>query len=385
MTADAQRLRLVIALETEVRVRFWDAVLALIRDANVEVQWYSLREPGAMREVFPSVFFAAMECKSAWEYPGAVWRMRRLLREFRPHLVLGIEPIISTILFSAARLAGRPGCLFNRQNTEPVPKQKWLSRAAAHMADLTMAVSQAAVDWMVEHERVPRSRAIVTWNGVPELRKVDAGEVAAIRQKLGIEADAAVIGMVARVREIKGYTELFDAADAIAAAVGRPLHLVMVGTGPDEARFREYSAAKVKTAKVHWVGYFDDVAPWYAASDVQAMPSYMEGLPLAGVEAMAAGKPIVASAAGGLKELVVDGETGILVPPRDAAALGRALAEVLRSPELGKKMGAVGYERYREHFAIEAMVRKWLGGFERVIAERGIETPWRAPSVSGRQ
>jgi glycosyltransferase involved in cell wall biosynthesis len=121
------------------------------------------------------------------------------------------------------------------------------------------------------------------------------------------------------------------------------------------AQLEEESARLGLAGDVHFLGFVSDTAEFFAGIDVLAMPSLYEGLGVAVLEAMAAGKPVIATRVGGLVESVVDDVTGILVPPRDPAALAAAIAKFARSHTLGSSMGQQGRERVRQEYSLEKM------------------------------
>jgi glycosyltransferase involved in cell wall biosynthesis len=141
--------------------------------------------------------------------------------------------------------------------------------------------------------------------------------------------------------------------------------LVLVGEGPERARLEELVAGLGLEDRVAFAGWVDP--PWTAtwAFDVLAMPSFMEGFPLVIVEAMLAGIPVVASAVGGIPEIVVEGETGLLVPPNDADALAASLRRITDDAELRTEMAARCRSVALEHFTAQTMA----ANFEQLYRE----------------
>jgi glycosyltransferase involved in cell wall biosynthesis len=176
-----------------------------------------------------------------------------------------------------------------------------------------------------------------------------------------------VIGEIARLCDVKGQRELIRALAEIPDA-----RLVLAGRdleqgGAFQAELeREADRAGVRE-RVE-IGFHDDVAALLARLDVVALPSWTEGLPMVLLEAMAAGRPVVATPVGGTPELVVDGETGLLVPPRDPEALAAALRRVLDDRELADRLGEAGRRRVSERFSLEAMTRRVLELYDEVTA-----------------
>jgi mannosyltransferase len=163
-----------------------------------------------------------------------------------------------------------------------------------------------------------------------------------------------VIGCVGRLRHEKGQGLLLDAMAEV-VKIFATARLLVVGDGPDEDTLKYHAAQKGLQNQVTWCGKTDAerVFRLYSLMDVVAVPSRFEGFGLVAAEAMAAGRPVVASAVDGLEEVVEDGVTGLLVPPGDGAALAEALIDLLRHPAKAIGMGRKGKERVRKLFSIE--------------------------------
>src|SRR5262245_17138402 len=177
-------------------------------------------------------------------------------------------------------------------------------------------------------------------------------ERAALRHEWGIaERDVAVV-VVGALERRKGHAVLLEAAAGL-AALRLGVRYVFCGEGSEAAGLR--SAAASLGGTVRFAGFRRDVAACLAAADIVALPSLEEGLGVAALEAMAAGRPVVASRVGGLPEAVVDGETGYLVPPADPPALGAALARLARDTALRARFGAAGRGRVVERYTMARM------------------------------
>jgi glycosyltransferase involved in cell wall biosynthesis len=176
-------------------------------------------------------------------------------------------------------------------------------------------------------------------------------------------ADGPVIVEVARLAEVKGQSVLIDAVqglEATAVLVGQDVER----SGAYESELRRRAEHAGIADRIVFTGYRGDVPNLIAGCDVVCLPSLAEGIPLVLLEAMAQGKPVVATAVGGTPELVVDGETGFLVPPGDAAALKRKLAVILSDPDLAAVFGRAGRERVRASFSAAAMSEAVLRLYE---------------------
>jgi glycosyltransferase involved in cell wall biosynthesis len=198
------------------------------------------------------------------------------------------------------------------------------------------------------------------------MRRVPAVELDDLRASLGIPRSASTVVMVARLRPEKGHAVLLDALPAVVGQLGRPLHAVLVGDGPLTAAIVS-KARSLPGVPVHMVGHQDDVAPWYALADVVAIPSLNDAFPLVAVEAMASGKPVVASAVGGLREAIQHEHTGLLVEPDDPDSLGRSIVDLLANPSLAGTLAAAGNCDYQARFTTERMAAAWLAAYETAV------------------
>ena len=151
------------------------------------------------------------------------------------------------------------------------------------------------------------------------------------------------------------------------------VHLLVVGTGEEEPALRRRAARCPAT--VHFLGYRADVERWTAAADVIAMPSRQESLGRGTLEAMAAGRALVATRVGGLEEAVEHEVTGLLVPPEDPAALGAALRAVLGDRALAARMGEAARARHQARYTLGHMATAWRGAWERALRDVGPGAP----------
>jgi glycosyltransferase involved in cell wall biosynthesis len=241
-----------------------------------------------------------------------------------------------------------------RRPTEPVLRR--LDRSTARLCARLVAVSE---DTRRAYERqgYPRGRIEVVYNGVEPSETRSNGS---LRAELGLADSVPLIGEVGRLCDVKGQRELIAALASLPDAA-----LVLVGKdleegGAYQARLEREAERLGVRDRVVFAGYRDDARVLVRELDVLALPSWTEGLPLVVLEAMAERRPVVATPVGGTPELVADGETGILVPPREPAALAEALGRLLADTELRRRMGEAGERRVRERFTAEAMTTRML-------------------------
>jgi glycosyltransferase involved in cell wall biosynthesis len=162
-----------------------------------------------------------------------------------------------------------------------------------------------------------------------------------------------LIAIVGALEERKGHATLFEALARLSVSV----QAVIVGKGRMEREYREKAAALGLSDRVHFTGYRDDVPSIMRNIDILVVPSSVEATPYVILEAMEAGLPVVASSVFGIPEQVVDGETGLLVPAKDADGLANALRILQADPERRRLMGKNALRRYRARFTLERCVR----------------------------
>src|SRR3954470_4996769 len=213
---------------------------------------------------------------------------------------------------------------------EGEPLRRFLDRhLVARLSDRFLAVSELDARQMVSVERIDPAAIEVVRNGIPDL---PPGDGAAVRRELGIEEAAPVVGTVCVLRPQKAVDHLLEAA-AVARREVPGLRLIVAGDGPQRAALEAQADRLGLGQAVIFAGARRDVADLLAALDVAVLASDFEGTPLALLEYMAAARPIVATSVGGIPDVLQDGVTGILVPPRDVGELAGALVSLLRDEE----------------------------------------------------
>lgn len=226
------------------------------------------------------------------------------------------------------------------------PLRKALDFAIGRLVHGFIAVSTADARRMVSLERVPANKVVVIPNAwMPRRTTAPRGE---LRAELGVEAGAPVAATVAVFRRQKRLDVLLDAWARVDVPEAR---LVLVGGRGEEEAVRARAARPDVADRVHFAGLRQDVDAVWRAADLAVMSSDFEGTPLAALEAMAHGVPVVATEVGGLPDIVEQGVSGLLVPRRDAAALAAAISALLRDPERRRRMGEAARRRADEFSA----------------------------------
>jgi glycosyltransferase involved in cell wall biosynthesis len=190
---------------------------------------------------------------------------------------------------------------------------------------------------------------------------------ARIRAELGIPCSAPLLTCAARLEQEKDIGSLIAAMEHVAVECPSAV-CVIAGEGSHKPELLAQIRRSGLEGRVRLLGYRSDVMAILNASDLFVLPSLTESFGLVLLEAMALGKPVLATRVGGPVEIVVEGETGLLVPPSDPGALGRAMLALLRDPATGAEMGRNGRERFRERYTVERMARATRAVYEGVLA-----------------
>jgi glycosyltransferase involved in cell wall biosynthesis len=236
------------------------------------------------------------------------------------------------------------------------PLRRFLDRhVVARWSSVFIAVSREDRRRMSEIEGIDPSRTRFIPNGMPPLPAPSGLDV---RADLGIPDGAPVVGSIGVLRPQKGLDVLIEAAGIVIGEIPAA-RFVIVGEGPEEAALRRRVEALGLGDHVLLPGFRADVADTLAAFDIAVSSSHFEGSPLAILEYMAAGKPIVATGVGGVPDLIEHGKHGIIVRPGDAQALAAAVLRLLREPETARQLGDRARERQEREFVIDAMVRRF--------------------------
>jgi glycosyltransferase involved in cell wall biosynthesis len=201
-------------------------------------------------------------------------------------------------------------------------------------------------------------QSVVVVNGI-DVEEMDrlARRSSLCRDTLGLRPEHFVIGCVSRWDRVKRVEVLLQAVALLARELPQ-VALVLVGGGGEEDRIRRLVADAGLVDRVIFTGFLSNPVPAYGVLDLYAATSLKEGLPLAPLEAMAAGLPVVATDVPGHREVVVDGETGLLVPAEDGAGFAHAIASLAGDPARRRKLGEAGRQRVLQHFAVASMVDK---------------------------
>ncbi|MEW6173588.1 MAG: glycosyltransferase [Bacillota bacterium] len=309
---------------------------------------------------------------------GTILRLARMLQKEKAAILHAHGSKAGLVGRLAARLARTPVVFFTAHNSIfyeqwPVYKKKvfaFAEKALAHGTFKIIAVSNALRQELLEQERLPPEQVVTVYNGINPKQFRVAEERAALRQRLKIPGENRVVGTVARLAPQKGVKFLIQAA-ALIPPSERPFFLV-VGDGPLRGELEALARNSGVAERFFFAGAREDIPQVLGVLDLLVLPSVTEGLPLILLEAMAASLPVVATGVGGVPEVVVDGETGVLVRPGDPAGLAREICSILEEPGRAKEMGIAGRKRVCKFFTVERMAGDVLDLYRKALANKGI-------------
>jgi glycosyltransferase involved in cell wall biosynthesis len=223
---------------------------------------------------------------------------------------------------------------------------------------------------------VKARKSLFIGNGV-DLKRFDpsavsAARLAALRDDLGIPEGSLVVGAVGRLVAEKGYRELFAAAGEVRRAMPKTRFVVL--GAPDVGKADAITSSEIERAKkdVIFTGWVDDVRDLLALMDVFVLPSWREGQPVSAIEASAMARPLVVTDIRGCREVVTDGEDGLLVPPRDPKALAAAITRLLSDASLRDRLGKAARKRAATHFDEQKIANKLVFEYRKLLVQKGI-------------
>jgi glycosyltransferase involved in cell wall biosynthesis len=249
----------------------------------------------------------------------------------------------------------------------PVAQKEMISEwILSWFADRIVAVSSGVKSDLVKYEHINPDKILVINNGIDGGKyRIDIGREKK-RTELGIDKNNTVIGTTVRLAEQKGICYLIEAAGLLSEEF-EDFKVIIVGDGKCREDLEKQARDCGLEKKVIFTGFRSDVPEIMQIIDIYVLPSIWEGHPLVLLEAMASGKPIVATDISGNRDAVENGHTGFLVPPRDPKELANALKKLLEDEALRRKMGAMGYEKFQNQFTLNRMVREYENLYEECI------------------
>jgi glycosyltransferase involved in cell wall biosynthesis len=307
-------------------------------------------------------------------------KLYRFFRARRPDIVHTHMAKAGTVGRLAARLAGVPHVLHTYHGHvfhgyfSPAKTALFLNveRALARITDRIVTVGEAQRQEIAAYRVAPLNKLVA----IPLGLELDAFRHAPqrsghLRAELGTGADTPLVGIVARLVPIKAHEDFLKAALRVIADHPRA-HFLIVGDGERRSELESVVSRGDLRDRVHFLGWRQDLPEIYGDLDVVVLSSLNEGSPVALIEAMAAGRPVVATRVGGVVELIDEGVTGLMVPPRSPEALADAISRVLSDPGLGERLGRAAREAVYPRHSSARLCEDMAALYADLLARRSV-------------
>ncbi len=265
-----------------------------------------------------------------------------------------------------------------------------IDRFASRFVDRTIAVSGAIARYLVEEKGISAGKITVI-PPAPVLRRLPSEGLSREQRKLalGFQPSDLLLVLAGRLEPQKGHKVLIEAMPAVLREFPNA-RLVFLGSGSLREPLEHLVEEKGLGGCIQFAGYQTEVLRWFAAADLSILPSFFEGLPMTVLESLAAGCPVVATAVDGTPEVVLDGKTGLLVPPGDPGQLSQAVISMLRDREGALRMAQAGHEYVTSNFSVEKLIERtqavyleaWEAYLRRSKRYQSGEEPFAATSLA---
>lgn len=355
-----------ILLEQGLRARGYETVLIAGREGPREGNLHDLAaEKGVEPLILPELGREVRPLRDC----AALVKLVRLLRRLRPQIVHTHTAKAGALGRIAAKLAGVPIIVhtfhghvlhgyFSRRTTRFFLS---IERCLAAASTKVLTVSEGQRQDLLRL-RIGRPETVGVMPLGLELEGFLRSELrrGEIRRRLGVNAGALLVGIVARLAPIKDHTTFLEAAFDLRKS-RLDVQFLIVGDGELRSALEQEASSLGLDGCAHFLGWQRELEPIYADLDLAVLSSLNEGTPVSLIEAMAAGLPVVATKVGGIPELVADGKTGLLVPPKDPMAMSRAMETLLGDPERRRQMGRLGREAVYPLYSDAALIDRMHG------------------------
>lgn len=304
---------------------------------------------------------------------SCLWNLCSIVRKHKIELIHAHEFMMNVYGTMAGLLTGTPvvATLHGKNYFWVKPRRRIAYRFVSRFSKM-VAVSEDLKNFLAERAGVSKNRIITLYNGI-DCKTYDGelspGKIASVKESLSIPPDSPVIGTVGMLAPVKDHETLL--ATAVRVILERPEAIfLIVGDGPLKDRLKDLAYRSNIEKNVRFTGFRKDIPDLLQIMDVYICSSESEGLSLSILEAMAAGIPIVATNVGGNPEIVLEGETGFLVPTKDPEALASKINLLLNDQLLARKIGENGRQRVYEKFSIEQMVNSYQLLYDKALLKR---------------
>lgn len=306
--------------------------------------------------------------------PKTLWQGIRLASYVRRNLIqivhsYGFYPNVFTV--PAARIAGASVVVASIRDTGDwlTPMQRRLQKLVCRLADCVLVNAEAIRQNLIQQGYDP-SNIVVIRNGITLSKFARKGRSAVLRRELGLPLSARLVAVFSRLNRMKGVEFFLDAAIVLARRFPDVCFLV-AGDGGNKIELEEQARRLGLGRRIVFTGFRSDVPELLSEVAISVLPSLSEGTSNTLLESMAAGIPVVATRVGGNPEVIEDGVSGLLVTPRNSAALAGAIGRLLDDEDLALRLGQAGMRRVSEIFSVEGSVHETEHLYERLVEAKG--------------
>ncbi|MFC0263497.1 glycosyltransferase [Fontibacter flavus] len=297
----------------------------------------------------------------------------RIIKEFKPHIIHGA-------IFEGMAMAaisgnlGKVPVIILEETSDPVYRSQkaiWLQRFLVKLSDKIIGISPNVCNFLIKKAKIHPNKVHLINNGVsiPSV-DFDQNQIEALKSKLKISSGDFIIGAVGRVLDVvKRFSDILKALQKID---NPKVKFLLVGDGQDLNQLKNLAIDLGVEKQFLTVGYQSKTTYYYLIMDVFCVPSANEGFGLVAVEAMFFRLPVIGTKVGGLQDIVVDNQTGFLIPPNSPQEIAEKIQYLIDFPETSKSMGENGYERAMEHYTADRYCRKVEDLYLELLKKKGI-------------
>ena len=355
--------KVILSLLEELRNSEYCGILGCIRERDTEIPSIAIE---AQRIGIPIVYFTMRRGFS----PFGIHHISKYVRDnnirlvhshgYKPNIFLGVVPnrkykILATVHGWAKEYAGVRGKVYELLDAHSLKR-----------FDSIVSVSKA-VSEDLRIRGINEKKITLIYNGIKISKYRQTYDISEIRNKYGVDDKAFMIGAVGRLTPVKGYTYLIEAMSLVIKEITN-CHLFIAGEGPSRDHLESQIEKSNLQNRVKLLGYVNDIDLFLAAIDLFVMPSLTEGLPISLLEAMAASKPVLASAVGGMPEVIENTDVGVLVPPADPSALAESIIEMYRAKDWMSGVAMRGRTMVENKFSLSIMAKQYLSQYSRLLS-----------------
>lgn len=300
-------------------------------------------------------------------------KVLKVIKSYRPHIIHGAI-FEGMAMASIGGMLGKVPVVVLEETSEPSTRSRkaiWLQRVFAKRADKIIGISPAVVSYLTDKAKLPKEKIQLVNNGVAMPKGLDPIDAGKLKADLGIRAGDFVVGSVGRIyNEVKRFSDILE---AIKISGRSNFKFLLVGDGPDLRKLKEMAQELKLEGNFIAVGYQENPGLYYQIMDVFCVPSAHEGFGLVAAEAMLHHLPVIASNVGGLANVVIDKETGFLIPVNSPSAISQKLAILYSEKGMREKMGKSGYNRAKENYTSERYCLEIENLYLSLLTSKGIK------------